>query len=95
MHWTVIETESFNEPWWFFEDWREDIISERQLATESLALTAYQSAFERLATTYPYHQVKEQQAAFWCEEEKSFCEECDDDLQVFHGLLLLKDGKSS
>lgn len=39
------------------------------------------------------NKLKNTLAAFWCDEEKCFCEECDDDLQVYHGLLVLKDGE--
>ena len=31
--------------------------------------------------------------AFWSEDEKIFCEGCDEDLQLYHGVILMKDGK--
>jgi hypothetical protein len=31
--------------------------------------------------------------AFWSENEKLSCEACSDDLQIFHGIILLFEGK--
>ena len=31
--------------------------------------------------------------AFWSEDEINFCEGCDEDLQLYHGVILMKDGK--
>lgn len=92
--WQIIQTESFNEPWWFFDDWQEDIVLELEATTREEAKALYIEVFTKLHDTYGYQQVKKNTlAAFWCDEEKCFCEECDDDLQVYHGLLVLKDGE--
>ena len=31
--------------------------------------------------------------AFWSENEKISCEACSDDLQIYHGIILLFEGK--
>ena len=31
--------------------------------------------------------------AFWSEDEINFCDGCDEDLQLYHGVILMKDGK--
>ena len=31
--------------------------------------------------------------AFWSTKEKVFCDACDEDLQVYHGIIVMRDGK--
>ncbi|HCM90871.1 MULTISPECIES: DUF1033 family protein [Vagococcus] len=88
----VIVTYSENEPWWFFDEWQEDIQTEEafdcfcsakkrfdQLATE------YQSEFELDKIKPPLL------AAFWNDGDLIYCEDCDEELQAYKGLLLVKD----
>ena len=81
-----------NEPWWFFEDWRKDICFEQQFESEEQAIAFYQGEWTRLMKEYPERSAKPNYlAAFWKTEDERWCEECDDYLQQYTGLALLKD----
>lgn len=81
-----------NEPWWFFEEWANDIVKQEQFATIEQAKSYYQQAYEQLTMHYTHHQTKPNfLAAFWNQDEKRWCEECNADLQQYKGLALLKD----
>lgn len=83
-----------NEPWWFFDDWQEDIQSIEEFAEFSTALARFEHHFLKSHSSYPEIKTKENYlVAFWHPEEVRFCEDCDEDLQLYHGILLLKDGK--
>lgn len=83
-----------NEPWWFFEDWREDVIFEREFADFEAAHHFYEQEWYKLHSKNQFKAHKPNYlAAFWNEEDVRWCEECDDDLQQFSGLALLKDGQ--
>ena len=80
------------EPWWFIDNWQEDIVSEERFSKFEVALSAFMKEWRSLKNTYPlYHSREDLLAAFWDGSEKHFCEECDEDIQSYHSLLLLKD----
>lgn len=88
----VYLTEGEYEPWWFFDDWKTLIIEEKTFKNLEEAVEEYNSEFFKLSNTYPYQKTKKSfLTAFWCDEEKVFCESCDDDIQIYHGVMLLKD----
>lgn len=83
-----------NEPWWFFEDWQADI--EEAVAFQSLesAQAFYKEQWIKLKSQYTYINAKSNfLSAFWNEGDERWCEECDDDLQQYKGLALLKDNQ--
>lgn len=82
------------EPWWFIEDWEEDIIEEEIFERFTDAFAHYQEQWNNLKENFS--SFKSQQnllAAFWDIEEQRWCEECDEYLQQYHSILLLKDGE--
>ncbi|WP_433742520.1 DUF1033 family protein [Falsibacillus pallidus] len=92
--WKVILTKGENEPWWFFEGWEKDIVSEYSFEEKHEALIFFHEKLKSLQNEYPHiRQKNDSMAAFWHEEEKEFCEACDDDLQTYHGLLLMQNQK--
>jgi len=81
-----------NEPWWFFEDWQNDIKEEYAFADLKAAEQFYETKWLELNphfTNLKSH--PNYQAAFWNESDERWCEECDDYLQQYTGLALLKD----
>lgn len=81
-----------NEPWWFFDDWEEDIIDTYTYESFAEAKQKYQELSTELKAQYD--EMKERAnylAAFWNKNDVAFCEDCDEDLQQYKGLLLLKD----
>lgn len=88
----VILTYGENEPWWFFEDWQEDIIEEKNFEDFSSAKTYFEEVMSTLTQQYAKERMKPPLlAAFWNEGETVYCEDCDEDLQAYKGLMLLKD----
>lgn len=82
------------EPWWFFEDWQDLIVQEKDFSSFDEAFAYYNNQAQLLSNVYPFKKVKPNYlAAFWNDEEVEYCESCADDIQIFHGLLLLKDDK--
>lgn len=80
-----------NEPWWFFEDWEEDIEAEETFESFEEALQAYEKQWIAIHQNYEYINAKSNfLSAFWNDGDERWCEECDDDLQQYKGLALLK-----
>lgn len=80
-----------NEPWWFFDDWKEDIQEEETFESFEEAKEFYQQKWESINQDYSYINAKSNfLSAFWNDGDERWCEECDDDLQQYKGLALLK-----
>lgn len=80
------------EPWWFTEGWQDDIVEEKQFETWEEAFAYYKKEWQSMKTQYPsYHSQKNLLATFWVPTEKRWCEDCGDDLQQYHSILLLKE----
>ncbi|MGM0215395.1 DUF1033 family protein [Enterococcus sp. AZ109] len=91
----VITMYGDNEPWWFFEDWKEDITEEKQFDNFDEAEKYFDERWEALSQDYTYHNTKKNYlSAFWNEEDERWCEECDDYLQQYWGLALLMDNQA-
>lgn len=83
-----------NEPWWFFDDWREDIREIQQFSTFEEAQVEYRKQWEILRAKYEHIHIKPNfLTAFWNDGEEHWCEDCVEGLQLFLGLALLKDDK--
>lgn len=82
------------EPWWFFEEWKSLVISENAFPTFEQALRSYQEQDEQLSRIHPFKKEKNNYlAAYWSAEDSVYCESCEDDIQIYYGLLLLKNEK--
>lgn len=90
----VIEIYGDFEPWWFLEDWKDDIVSETTFSTFKEAHAFYTKKWEEFKKSFPSFQSRSDfMAAFWDDKEKRWCVDCDEDIQLYHSLLLLKDDK--
>lgn len=88
----VFLTKGEYEPWWFFEDWKTLIVEQTSFNEFEEALQKFNEIFNALSDKYPIKKTKNSYlSAFWTEDEMVFCESCDDDIQIFHGVMLLKD----
>lgn len=82
-----------DEPWWFLDGWKEDIKETQAFSTFEAAFEVYQQKKSQFCKEFQTNREKETfLMAFWNEGETRFCEECDDDLQQYKGLMLLKEG---
>jgi hypothetical protein len=89
--WKVVRIKGEAEPWWFFPDWEKDIAEENAFPTEKEAFRQFINLVKISKHKYDHFKEKKNTVAFWNAGEKVFCEACDDDLQLYHGLILLKD----
>ncbi len=88
----VIVTYSENEPWWFFEEWQEDIVAEKQFDKICEAKRYYDKLFLKFQQEYEQIKVKPPLlSAFWHEGELIYCDDCDEELQAYKGLMLVKE----
>ena len=88
----VIEMHGEWEPWWFTENWKEYIVKQESFENFEAALQAYTLEWNSLKEVYPSHKSHHNLlATFWNKKEKKWCEDCNEDLQLYHSILLLKD----
>jgi hypothetical protein len=90
--WKIIQTKGESEPWWFFDDWRKDITAVFECESKSDTIDQYVKKIGELKKDFTYLKHKNYHTvAFWNPSEKVFCEACDDDLQIYHGLIIMCD----
>lgn len=90
----VIYMKADFEPWWMFDGWEETVISRQSFNDLNNAINYLDEQLMEFRKRFKNENMQKQYCyAFWTEEEKQFCEACDDDLQIFHGLFLLYKGK--
>lgn len=88
--WEVMITRGVSEPWWFFSDWRESIIATYSFSNKKMAIDQYEASFVHFKQKTDHVKVKNSSmAAFWKDGETVFCESCDDDLQLYYGILIM------
>lgn len=92
--WEVIVMKGVSEPWWFFSDWRESIIATYSFSNKEMAIQQYGASFEHFKSRTDYFKVKNtSMIAFWEEGDHAYCESCDDDLQLYTGILIMCNGQ--
>lgn len=80
------------EPWWFLDDWQNDITTEASFSSYHEALQEFDHLWQKSRQAHPYyHSRRDLLAVFWDDEDSSWCEDCSEPIQKYHSLLLLKD----
>lgn len=89
----VIYMKAEYEPWWLFDGWEETIQKRIQCSSKLEADQVLTKLLTTFRCEYESEQVKDESFyAFWSSEERIFCEACDEDLQIFHGIFITKNG---
>jgi len=84
----VIYMKADYEPWWQFDGWEEHIVEKKIFDQESEAQTFLELKLVELRKLFPKEKEKHNKYwAFWSEKEQCFCESCDADLQIYHGII--------
>lgn len=87
----VVELYGAFEPWWFLDDWKEDIVSSQSFETFDEALVAFRRQWTHLRVSHPYYKSQASLlAAFWDTKNQMWCDDCDETLQEYHSVALLK-----
>lgn len=90
----VITMYGDSEPWWFFDDWQEDIQEEKVFDFLKEAEKYYIKKRELFLSKYEHVNIKGKYlAAFWNDGDERWCEDCEEELQQYKGLALLKEYK--
>lgn len=84
----VIYMKADYEPWYQFEGWQTMIEDRWTFETEDQAQDFFVHKVSEFRTQYPYSKEKNGSYAFWNVKDVCYCEDCEDDLQIYHGLLL-------
>ena len=78
----VIKMHGDMEPWRFMDGWEDDIIEVSEFDDYYEALKYYKEEWRRLYQKMPSFISKSSvMTAFWDQEDKEWCAECDDYLQ--------------
>ncbi|MER1988604.1 MAG: DUF1033 family protein [Solibacillus isronensis] len=86
----IIYMKADYEPWWQFDGWEEYIVSTEQYDTEHQFQMALNHLLAQFRNKYEFEAHKNERFyAFWSEDECEFCEACDDDAQIYHGIIVL------
>lgn len=79
------------EPWWMFEGWESNIVKTSQFENEQDFQQCLQETLRDFRQKYQHEASKEDKYfAFWTDEEREYCEACEDDIQIYHGIIIVK-----
>ena len=85
----IIYIKADYEPWWQFDGWEEHIVSTQDFESEQQFKDAFTQLIGQFRQKYDNEACKrERYFAFWSEEEIQFCEACDEDTQIYHGIII-------
>ncbi|MCE5006147.1 regulatory protein MsaA [Staphylococcus equorum] len=88
--WTVAKIRADYEGWWLFSDWTDHIVEQRNFETYNEMLSQYQSIILKCKKDYDNYLVgKYNIHAFYNNCDLGFCEDCDEDLQIFYSFIVL------
>lgn len=79
------------ESWWFIDGWQDDILEEKKFDEWTEAFAYFEEEWQNMRNHFPsYHSQKNLLATFWEKKDTRWCEDCGEDLQQYHSILLLK-----
>ncbi|MDN4492654.1 DUF1033 family protein [Ureibacillus aquaedulcis] len=85
----IIYMKADYEPWWKFEGWESNIVSTEEFETEEELQKKLQETLIDFRKKFEHEASKEDKYyAFWTEDEREYCEACEDDIQIFHGIII-------
>jgi len=92
--WTVAKIRADYEGWWLFSDWTDHIVEQYHFENYEKMLNYYQSIIENSKKHYDNFLVgKYNIHAFYNNCEIGFCEDCDEDLQIFYSYIVLNNNE--
>lgn len=84
----IIYMKADYEPWWTFEGWEEHIVEKVLFEQENEARDYLNQKLEEFRSNFPLEKEKDDKYwAFWSIKEQCFCDSCDEDLQIYHGII--------
>ncbi|WJY28251.1 MULTISPECIES: DUF1033 family protein [Sporosarcina] len=90
----VIYMKADYEPWWMFDGWDEMVRSRRYFGELAEAAAYAHSLMEEMRPRFKKERSKHRTfTAFWNPGERTYCDGCDEDLQLYHGIFILSGEK--
>lgn len=79
------------EPWWKFDDWESYIVETYSFNNKEIFEEELEKLLSQFREKFEHEACREQKYfAFWSEEEKEYCESCDEEVQMYHGIIIEK-----
>lgn len=90
----IITIRADYEGWWLFDDFRQQATDIKQFNVKIEAEEYYDQQIMHLRTLFCNELVgKYNIHAFYNNCEIEFCDDCDEDVQIFHSVLFLNNGE--
>ena len=84
----IIYVKSFYEPWWMLEGWEQDIVVRKSFSSIEEADRFKSEIRKKLRAKFPEHKKKgEEFEVYWLKGDLEYCTDCEEDLQVYHGII--------
>ncbi len=84
----VIYMKADYEPWYLFEGWQQHIVDSWSFPSEKEAKQHLVHKVQEFQDSYKFSREKNGCYAFWDGKEVCYCEDCEEDLQLYHGLFI-------
>lgn len=92
--WTVAKIRADYEGWWLFSDWPEKIVEQFKYNSYDQMIEAYKTLIHKYKKDYDnYITGKYNIYAFYNNCDMNFCEDCDEDLQIFYSLIVMNNNE--
>ncbi len=90
----VVIVKADYEGWWLFDDWQEDIINRHQFNDIAAMTSGYNAIINQMKSKYnSYVQGKYGLYAFFNACEIEFCEDCDEDVQIYYTPIMTQNNE--
>lgn len=87
----IIYMKADYEPWWKFDDFESKIVEVFEFETEEQFQVGVEKLLKEFRMNYSNEENREgKYYAFWNEEEKEYCDSCDEENQIYHGIIVEK-----
>ncbi|WP_153732487.1 DUF1033 family protein [Sporosarcina obsidiansis] len=90
----VIYMKADFEPWWMFEEWKDYILSTKTFPNQTEMEQYVNELILQMQQQFEYYETRKGCFhSFWSTSEKQYCEGCEGDLQIYHGIIILQHGQ--
>lgn len=92
--WNIYTIRADYEGWWLFDDWPEKVIDHQAYQSEMEMLDGWQKQLLNMRKQFPNEIVgKHNIHAFYRNCEIEYCEDCEEDLQIYYSIILMENNE--